>query len=186
LNGAVAGMEFTPDNQGVIAVTTSGKLALLDVVKLSVVNQIDFVFPLSRTQISLSSGGAMGAFLSADRKILGIVDLVQIKNVNSFGPEDYPLSIPTISLSGKLAAATIEKIAHHLEISSGKKIQSMKSKPVNGLRKEIHTRYKMLTTLSSGQTIFLDVISGRKLKETTGQNDFAFSPVEKTIVYRQH
>lgn len=184
LNGAVAGMEFTPDNQGVIAVTTSGKLALLDVVKLSVVNQIDFVFPLSRTQISLSSGGAMGAFLSADRKILGIVDLVQIKNVNSFGPEDYPLSIPTISLSGKLAAAIDEKNRATIwEISSGKKIQSIEVKTRQPVTKMKFTPDdKMLTTLSSGQTIFWDVISGRKLKETTGQNDFAFSPVEKTIV----
>ncbi len=184
LNGIIAGMAFTPDNQGAITVTTDGKLSLLDMVSLAAVKQADFFFPLSRSLISLSSGGEKGAFLSADRKTVGVVDLAQMKAANSFGPEEYSMTIPTISLSGKLVAAIDEKNRLMIwDTTSGRKVQSFELKTRQPVKKmEFTPDDKMLTTLSSGQAIFWDVASGKKLKETTGQNDFAISPVEKTIV----
>lgn len=183
LAGSIAAMEFTSDNQGVITVTSDGKLSMLDTVTQAIVKQMDFYFPLTRFPMTMSAGGKLAAFLTTNRKQVGILETSGFTTIGGYGPEEYLLSLPTISLSGKLVAAINENNQLVIwDVASGKKLQSIEVKTREPIKKMKFTPDdKMIATLSVGQIIFWDVTTGKKLKEMAGQNDFAYSPAEKII-----
>lgn len=180
----IAGMAFSPDGQGVISVSVDGKTFLWDVVDLKTVKEFQTFSSGARGRITFSTEGTRAAILSPDYKKILITNLTDIASSRVIGPEEYLLRAPTISLQGNLAAAMDEKNRLTVwDATNGQKVQSIETRtrqPITRLK--FAPNEKLVTSLSEGQIMVWDIATGKKLYELTGQNDFAFSPVERIIV----
>ncbi len=182
--GKIAGMDFTPDSQGVVSIGVDGKLIVWDVVNQKSVMELGLPFASPHESMTFSSEGRRSAFLSPDQKKIGILDTATLSPVIIIGPEEYVLRSPSISPQGNLVAAMDEKGRMIIwDVASGKKLKMVETKTRKPIKKlKFSPDATLISSLSEGQIIIWDVNKGVKHKEMAGQNDFDFSPVEKIVV----
>ncbi len=178
----IAGMDFSPDSQGVISLDANGKIIAWDVVNQKAVGELVGSPPSSISSMMFSPDGRYTALLSPDRKKVEIVDS-KLKSSGVLGPEEYALRAPAISPQGGMAAAVDSKNRIIIwENETGKKLQMIEAKTRAAIKKlHFSPDGKTIASLNTGQVFLWDVATGAKLKEFVGQNDFAWSPDGKTI-----
>jgi WD40 repeat protein len=173
----VAGMDFTPDSQGVISLEASGKIILWDVAGMKTVTQRDGALAFPRTGVMFSPDGRKAVIISTDRKAVWIIDLPSSAIEKALNPEQSNLRAPAISVASDLAAAVDEQ--NHIsiwEIAGGKKLQVIAAKTRSPITKiKFSPDGKSIASLSNGQVFIWDVASGGKKAEFAGKFDLAWS-----------
>lgn len=179
----IAGMDFTPDSQGVVSLGVDGKLYEWNVANQKADSEHDLKFATPRDSMMFSSQGQRAALLSPDQKKLGVMDVATLSGVQMIGPEEISLHIPALSPRGDLAAAIDAQNGLNIwDVTSGKKLQTIPTKTRQPVKKiKFSPDGKLVATLSEGQIFVWDAATGSKVREVAGQNDFDFSPVEKIL-----
>ncbi len=179
----VAGMDFTPDSQGVISLEASGKIILWDAVDLKPVAQRDGALAYSRSGVGLSPDGRKAALVSPDRKAIWVVDIQSGAMEKALSPEQNDLYAPDLSpASDRAAAVDAQNRIIIWDTASGQKLQMITAKtrtPIHRVR--FSPDGKVIASLNEGQVFLWDVASGAKKAEFAGLNDIAWSADGKLV-----
>lgn len=179
----IAGMDFSPDGQGVISAGVDGVVYLWDVVDQKSVFNLNYVNSFPKGITAFSSDGRFAAIIIPDRKKEVVVELVNRVGAVTLGPETNNLRAPAISQDGRFTAAVDSTNQIKVwETSNGKKLQNIDAKTRTPIEKILFSPDgKTIASLNTGQVFLWDVTTGKKMKEFVGNKDFAWSPDGRTI-----
>lgn len=179
----VAGMDFTPDSQGVVSLEASGKIILWDAVDVKPVAQRDGALAYSRSGVGLSPDGKKAALISQDQRAVWIADVQTGSLEKALSTEQNDLYAPALSpASDRAAAVDAQNRIIIWDTASGQKLQMITAKtraPIFKIR--FSPDGKTIASLNEGQVFLWDVASGAKKTEFAGLNDIAWSADGKIV-----
>lgn len=179
----IAGMDFSPDSQGVISVSVDGVVHMWDVVDQKSVFDFKYAISFPSEMVVFTPDGRLASIIMPDQNTEVVVELVNKVGETVLGPETYEIRTPAISQDGSLVAAvnSVNQIIIR-ETIRGEKIQNIEAKTRTPIQKLLFSPDgTMIASLNTGQVFLWDVATGKKLKEFVGNRDFAWSPDGKTI-----
>ncbi|MEI8132397.1 MAG: WD40 repeat domain-containing protein [Leptolinea sp.] len=179
----IAGMDFSPDGQGVVSIDVDGKIITWDVFNQKQIGTTNSPAFTQYSPVAFSTFGRLAALLSPDMKKVGVLDTSTWKPIQLVGPEQNLLTNLAMSPAGTYVAACDELSGVFIwEVASGKKVQMIEAKTRAPIFKmKFSPDEKSISTLSAGQVFIWSVTTGEKKKEFAGYNDFDYSPVENII-----
>jgi WD40 repeat protein len=180
----VAGMDFSPDGQGVVSIDVTGKLIEWDVVNQQQTKSIDAAAIDPYSPVVFAGDGFLAAYLSPTRDSIAVMDTASWEVLREFGPEKAKLEHLAISVMGTYVAAMDESGKIIIwDTTSGAKVKMIEPRTRSKIFKmRFSPDEKLLATINTGQVFVWDVATGERKMEVVGTNDFAFSPAEKILV----